>query len=160
MPSARRPLVRWLKNLTVLSLGLVTVLAGLLWLALAYSPTTLITPIVSYAAKQQGFELQKLDLGDGWLKRLNPDLIGLRLESISLASIGLQSQDLGSSDTALELTDVSLEFKLTDALQGRFESLSISELELTTGLAAKALSQTQQAQDADARIASCSGKRA
>lgn len=146
MPSARRPLVRWLKNLTVLSLGLVTVLAGLLWLALAYSPTTLITPIVSYAAKQQGFELQKLDLGDGWLKRLNPDLIGLRLESLSLASIGLQSQDLGSSDTALELTDVSLEFKLTDALQGRFESLSISELELTTGLAAKALSQTQQAQ--------------
>jgi len=141
MPSARRPLVRWLKNLTVLSLGLVTVLAGLLWLALAYSPTTLITPIVSYAAKQQGFELQKLDLGDGWLKRLNPDLIGLRLESI-----GLQSQDLGSSDTALELTDVSLEFKLTDALQGRFESLSISELELTTGLAAKALSQTQQVQ--------------
>lgn len=141
MPSARRPLVRWLKNLTVLSLGLVTVLAGLLWLALAYSPTTLITPIVSYAAKQQGFELQKLDLGDGWLKRLNPDLIELRLESI-----GLQSQDLGSSDTALELTDVSLEFKLTDALQGRFESLSISELELTTGLAAKALSQTQQAQ--------------
>ena len=146
MPSARRPLVRWLKNLTVLILGLVTVLAGLLWLALTYSPTTLITPIVSYAAKQQGFELQKLDLGDGWLKRLNPDLIGLRLESINLASIGLQSQDLGSSDTALELKDVSLEFKLTDALQGRFESLSISELELTTGLAAKVLSQTQQAQ--------------
>ena len=147
MPSARRPLVRWLKNLTVFILGLVTVLAGLLWLALAYSPTTLITPIASYAAEQQGFALQKLDLGDGWLKRLNPDLIGLRLESISLASIGLQSQDLGSSDTTLELTDVSLDFKLTDALQGRFESLSISELELTTGLSSKALSQTQQAQE-------------
>lgn len=137
MPRAHRPLVRWLKYFTMLVIGLVAGLAGLFWLALHYSPTTVITPIVRYAAKQQGFELLALRLGEDWLSKDRGDLIVLSPDSLLLEN----------SETAIELSDLSLEFTLSDALQGRFESLTIGELNLTSLLAAPALGQTQKVRE-------------